>query len=116
MIADLDPFEAIRWISIDCIDGISEIDVNRSAVILSQTALALAWEAVCCALPNATNARIEMTVESIAYNASYNKVIIQPDSFYTEWSPDLSALMKSVGNHIEMDMVSMLTDIVKNSV
>lgn len=116
LISDLDPFETIRWVSIDCTDGMaSEVDVNSSAAVLSQTAIALAWEAVCCALPNATNARIEMAVEGITHNATYNKVIIQPNSFYNEWSPDLSALMKTIGDHIEKDMVTLLTDISKNS-
>ena len=116
IISDLDPFEVIRWISIDCTGGTaSEEAVNKSTLVLSQTALALAWEAVCCALPNATNARVEMTVEGIAHNATYNKVIIQPDSFYSEWSPDLSALMKTFGDHIEKDMVTILTDISQNS-
>ena len=112
MIAGLDPFEAVRWVGIDWNDGIvSERSVNMGAMLLSQNAMALAWEAVCCALPNATNARIEMTVESITHNVTYEKVIIPLDTVYTEWSPNLNKVMKSVRDQVKKDMVAILTDI-----
>ena len=112
MISGLDPFEVIRWVSIGCSDGTaSTVAVNRGAAVLAQTALALAWEGVCCALPNATDARVEMTVETITHNVNYDKVIIKPDCVYTEWSPTLSKLMKTFGDQIEKDMATILTDI-----
>ena len=112
MIAGLDPFEAVRWVGISCNDGVvSEGSVNTDAMLLAQTAMALAWEAVCCALPNATNACIEMTIESITHNVTYDKVIFKNDSVYTEWSPELSKLMRKVKDQVQTDMVAMLTDI-----
>ena len=112
MIAGLDPFETVRWVSVSCNDGVvAESSVNVGALLLSQNAIALAWEAVCCALPNATNARIEMTIESITHNVTYDKVIFKNDSVYTEWSPELSKLMRKVKDQIQTDMVAMLTDI-----
>lgn len=111
-VGNLDPFERVVWL--DLSEGNTlEDTISNEVIKIIETAMALTWEAVCCATPTIRGADIEVVIENITYEAEYHKNILSHDTKVTGWTPELSNIVNDASLQMKEDLKNVLVDMVK---